>query len=147
MNAFVTVFEVIALSGRSYTEQEIERIGLLAPLLSDALRQEAVKVGKNLDDMIAADSTGSYGNLVKLVTSDVIIRAMRQSTEGDPMTQESQSALGYTWSGTYSIPGGGIAAAIMRNDLKRLGLKRQRIGGIELYHGSPYQGNNGYPDQ
>ena len=145
--AFVTVSEVIALSGRTYTAQEIERITLLAPLISDALRQEAVKVGKNLDDMIAADPTGSYQNVVKLVTADVVIRAMRQSTEGDPMTQESQSAMGYTWSGTYSIPGGGIAAAIMRNDLKRLGLKRQRIGGIELYHGSPYQRDNGYPDQ
>ena len=49
------------------------------------------------------------------------------------MTQESQGALGYTWSGTYAIPGGGIAAAIMRNDLKRLGLRRQRIGTVELW--------------
>jgi hypothetical protein len=49
------------------------------------------------------------------------------------MTQESQSALGYTWSGTYAIAGGGIAQAIMRNDLKRLGLKRQNYGVIEYY--------------
>jgi hypothetical protein len=145
MDAFVTVNEVVVLSGRSFTEPEIERLDVLIPLVSDALRQEAVKVGKDLDAMIAADA--SYGSVVKLVTVDVVIRAMRQDMTSDPLTQFSKSAMGYSVSGTYSIPGGGIAAAIMKNDLKRLGLKRQRIGGIELYHGSPYQGDNGYPDQ
>ena len=45
----------------------------------------------------------------------------------------SQSALGYSVSGTYAVPGGGIGNAIMDRDLKRLGLKRPRIGAIELY--------------
>ena len=144
MDAFVTVNEVVVLSGRSFTEPEIERLDMLLPLVSDALRQEAVKVGKDLDAMIAASA--SYGSVVKLVTADVAIRAIRQDMTSDPLTQFSKSAMGYTVSGTYTIPGGGIAAAIMKNDLKRLGLRRQRIGGIELYHGSPYQGNNGCPD-
>lgn len=147
MDAFVTVNEVVVLSGRTFTEPEIERLDVLIPLVSDALRQEAVKVGKDLDAMIAADSTGAYGSVVKLVTADVVIRAVRQDMTSDPLTQFSKSAMGYSVSGTYTIPGGGIASAIMKNDLKRLGLKRQRIGGIELYHGSPYQGNNGYSDQ
>ena len=147
MNAYVTAGEVITLSGRSFTEPEVERLNLLIPLVSDALRQEAVKTGRDLDAMIAADATGAYGSVVKLVTADVVIRAMRQDMTSDPLTQFSKSAMGYSVSGTYTIPGGGIAAAIMKNDLKRLGLRRQRIGGIELYHGSPYQGDNGYPDQ
>ena len=147
MNAYVTAGEVITLSGRSFTEPEVERLNLLIPLVSDALRQEAVKTGRDLDAMIAADTTGAYGSVVKLVTADVVIRAMRQDMTSDPLTQFSKSAMGYSVSGTYTIPGGGIAAAIMKNDLKRLGLRRQRIGGIELYHGSPYQGDNGYPDQ
>lgn len=103
----------------------------MLPLISDVLREEAKKVGKNLDEMVAASE--SYANTVKLVTVDIIIRAIRQSTEGDPVSQESQSALGYSWSGTYAIPGGGIAQAIMNNDLKRLGLKRQQIGVIPLW--------------
>ncbi|MBQ3856298.1 MAG: hypothetical protein II762_06395, partial [Ruminococcus sp.] len=107
----------------------------LLPLVSDTLRNEAFKVGKNLDEM-AADSP-VYTNTLKLVTCDIVIRAMRQSSTGDPMSQESQSALGYTWSGTYAIPGGGIAQAIMKNDLKRLGLRRQRLGVIDLCPGSP----------
>ncbi|MGJ1079112.1 Gp19/Gp15/Gp42 family protein, partial [Enterococcus faecium] len=77
-----------------------------------------------------------YGSVVKLVTVDIIIRVLRQSQDGDPMSQESQTALGYTWSGTYAIPGGGIAGAIMRNDLKRLGLRRQRYGVMDLWDGN-----------
>ena len=134
MSGFVTLADVTALSGKTYTTAEQERITALIPLVSDALRYEAVKVGKDLDEMAANDS--AYRSVVKLVTVDVVIRAMRQTLDGTPMTQESQSALGYTWSGTYAIPGGGIASAIMRNDLKRLGLRKQRYGAIEIWDDS-----------
>ena len=120
-------------NSKSYTSEEQERITALLPLVSDALRYEAIKVGKNLDDMIKADETGAYSNVVKMVTVDVVSRVLRQSTDGEPLSQESQSGLGYSWSGTYAIPGGGIANAIMRNDLKRLGLRRQQYGVIELW--------------
>lgn len=134
MSGFVTLADVTALSGKTYTTAEQERITALIPLVSDALRYEAVKVGKNLDNIAANDS--AYRSVVKLVTVDVVIRAMRQTLDGTPMTQESQSALGYTWSGTYAIPGGGIASAIMRNDLKRLGLRKQRYGAMEIWDDS-----------
>ncbi len=133
MSSFASLQDVITLNGKSYTSEEQERITALLPLVSDALRYEAVKVGKNLDDMIDADETGAYSSVVKMVTVDVVSRVLRQSMDGEPMSQESQSALGYSWSGTYAIPGGGIAGAIMRNDLKRLGLRRQQYGVIELW--------------
>ena len=78
----------------------------------------------------------TYGSLLKVVTVDVVSRVLRQATDGDAMTQESQSALGYSWSGTYAVPGGGIANALMKNDLKRLGLLAQQIGVISLWQGS-----------
>ena len=133
MTAFATVNDVITLF-RPLTPEEQIRVTALLPLVSDCLRQEAYNVGKDIDRMIEADIErgGSYGSTVKLVTVDIIGRALRQNTEDEPMTQESQSALGYSWSGTYAIPGGGVAAAIMRNDLKRLGLRRQQIGVIDL---------------
>jgi hypothetical protein len=129
MSDFATLNDVIAISGATYTTAEQERITTLLPLVSDALRFEADKVGKDLDAM-AEDTV--YANTLKLVTCDIVIRAMRQSSTGEPMSQESQAALGYSWSGTYAIPGGGIAQAIMKNDLKRLGLRRQRMGVIDL---------------
>ena len=136
MSDFATLADVVLLTGRAFTTEEQERVTALLPLVSDALRFEAVKAGKDLDAMIEADESSAYGNVVKLVTVDVVGRVMRQSMNSEPLSQESRSALGYSWSGTYAIPGGGIAAAIMRNDLKRLGLKRQQYGVMEIWEKS-----------
>ena len=132
MSAYATVQDVMTLSGKTYTATEQERITAMLPLVSDALRFEAMKVRKDLDNMITTIGT-AYESVVKLVTVDVVLRVMRQAMEGEPLSQESQSALGYTWSGTYAVAGGGIAAAILRNDLKRLGLKRQQYGLEDIY--------------
>ena len=131
MSAFATLADVQAVTGKAFTTAEQVRIESLLALVSDALRYEAEKVGKDIEDMM--DQSASYASVVKLVTIDVVMRAFRQSQDGEPMSQESQSALGYTWSGTYAVPGGGIASAIMRNDLKRLGLRKQRYGVIETW--------------
>lgn len=131
MSEFVTLAEVIQITGKSYTADEQARISVLLPLVSDALRVEAEKVGKDIDGMMGANE--SYASVVKLVTVDIVGRAMRQSMDGEPLSQESQAAIGYSWSGTYAIPGGGVAASIMRNDLKRLGLRRQQFGFMDLY--------------
>ena len=130
MSDFATLADVTSQSGKTYTTAEQTRITYLLPKISDALRYEAEKVGKDLDEMVADSAV--YANLLKLVTADIVVRAMRQTTDGDPMSQESESALGYTWSGTHAIPGGGVAGAIMNNDLKRLGLRRQQFGTIDL---------------
>lgn len=130
MSDYATVQNVIDL-WRPLTNAEQTRTSALIPLVCDALRYEAKKVGRDLDEMIAEDS--ELASVAELVTVDVVGRILRQNTEGEAMTQESQSALGYSWSGTYAVPGGGIAQAIMKNDLKRLGLKRQRYGVLNPY--------------
>lgn len=131
--AFATVDDIQTL-WRPLTAEEQTRAGSLLPLLSDALRSEATRVEKDLDTMAAADST--YESLLKLVTVDIVGRVLRQTTTGDAMTQESQAAGGYSWSGTYAVPGGGIANAILRSDLKRLGLLNQQIGSVQLWRES-----------
>ena len=130
MSDWVTAQDVIDL-WRPLSADEVTRVNKLIPELCNTLRYIATTVGKNIDDMIAASA--EYASTAKLVSVDIIGRVLRQSTDGDPMSQESQSALGYTWSGTYAIAGGGIAQAIMKNDLKRLGLKRQKYGVIDFY--------------
>ena len=134
MASFATVADVLEITGKTYTNAEISRIEALLELISDTLRVYATNIGKDLDEM--ADASTAYANVLKLTTVDIVIRAMRQSLDGDPMSQESQSAIGYTWSGTYAIPGGGIAGAIMKNDLKRLGLRKQRYGVMETWEKS-----------
>lgn len=130
MSAYATA-EDVALLWRSLTTEEIERTDALLQGVSDALRAEAAKRGRDLDAMIEAGTVTA--ELVKLVTVGILSRTLSQSTEGSNLlTQESQSAMGYTWSGTYALPGGGVLN-ILNNDLRRLGLLRQRYGGIELY--------------
>lgn len=131
MSSYATLNDVITLSGATYTQEQQERVEMLLPLVSDMIRNEGQKYGKDVDAEVA-DNT-DYAGVVKLVTVDVIVRSMRQSTEGEPQSQFSQSALGYSISGTYAIPGGGIAQALMENDKKRLGFKRQRFGSISLW--------------
>ena len=131
--AFATVDDISTL-WRPLTTSEQDRAGALLPLISDALRVAAQSVKKDLDVMAAASEP--YASTLKLVTVDVVSRVLRQETEGDAMTPESLSGLGYSWQGTYAVPGGGIANAIMKNDLKRLGLLNQQIGSVYLWQGS-----------
>lgn len=129
---FATVDDIQTLF-RPLSAAEQSRADALLPLVSDEIRVLGKNVGKDIDAMIAADST--YASVVKIVTVDVVARILRQNTEGDAMTQESQSALGYSWSGTYAVAGGGIANSILRNDLKKLGLLKQQMGSEFLWQG------------
>lgn len=130
MSDFATVQDVIDL-WRDLTAEEQERVAKLLPIISDELRYRATLVGRDLDAMI--EKTPSLTSVAKEVTVSAVSRILRQSTSGEIMSQESQSGLGYSWSGTYAIPGGGIGNAILPSDLKRLGLKRGRIGIIDFY--------------
>lgn len=128
MEPFASVDDVINL-WRKLTQDEIKRADALLPVISDSLREEAKKVGKDLDEMKSESAT--FENVLKSVTVDVLARTLLTSTDKEPMIQESQSALGYSYSGTYLIPGGGLF--IKKTELSRLGLRKQKYGGIELY--------------
>lgn len=128
--AYATMDDV-ELLWRRLKEEEEQRAEALLPIISDELRQKATQSGKDLDAMIATDPT--LESVAKEVVVSVLSRILRQDTQGEAMSQVSQGGLGYTWSGTYAIPGGGIGNAIFPSDLKRLGLKRQKIGVIEFY--------------
>lgn len=131
MNTPFATVEDIQKLWRPLTSLEQEKAENLLPLVSDELRVLAKDVGKDLDAMAAADE--AYASVVKIVTCDVTVRVLRQSTEGEAMTQESQSGLGYSWQGTYAVAGGGIANSILNNDLKKLGLRKQQMGVIQLW--------------
>ena len=127
MIPFVTIDDVTLLF-RDLTVAETKKATILLTVVSDCLRQEAKKVGKNLDQMI--ENGDVYENVVKSVCVD-IARNLMTSTNSEPMEQMSQSALGYSVSGTFLVPGGGLF--IKKSELARLGLRRQRIGVINIY--------------
>lgn len=128
MANFATVEDVENL-WRALKPTERERAQNLLETVSDSLRVEANKVGKDLDVMVA--ESVSYANVAKSVTVDVVARTLMTATDQEPMTQVTESALGYSYSGSFLVPGGGLF--IKDSELKRLGLKRQRYGVMNLY--------------
>lgn len=128
MEPFATVEDLTAL-WRSVTSEEQNRAKTLLQIVSDCLREAARQVGKNLDAMIS--EVPHLESVAKSVTVDVVARTLMTSTNQEPMTQFSQSAGGYSASGTFLVPGGGLF--IKRSELARLGLRRQQMGGIDLY--------------
>lgn len=132
---YATVQDVQTL-WRPLTAAEQTRAEALIPVICSSLREEARKVGKDLDAMIEADN--DLVEVAKSVTVDVLARALMTSTNQEPTSQFAESALGYSVSGTFLVPGGGLF--IKKSELARMGLKRQQIGVIEWY-GVP-EGNN-----
>lgn len=127
MSNFATIEDVRTL-WRDLQSSEEERCEALLTAVSARLRIEADKVGKDLDKMVAESE--NLAEVAKSVTVDIVARTLMTSTDKEPMTQYSESALGYTVSGTFLTPGGGIF--IKNDELKALGLRRQKIGAISL---------------
>lgn len=125
---YCSVDDVISL-WRPLKNDEILRVKELIPVVENSLRVEADKIGKDLDQM--AKDNEAYRDVLKSVVVDVVARTLMTATDQEPMTQYSESALGYSFSGSFLVPGGGLF--IKKSELSRLGLRRQRYGVIEFY--------------
>ncbi len=128
MSAFATLDDITKL-WRPLTAEEQPRAEALLSVVSDSLRYEARKVGKDLEGMIMKDS--ALENVARSVTVDVVARTLMTSTAQEPMTQMSQTAGPYSTTAQFLVPGGGLF--IKRSELARLGLRRQRCGVIDFY--------------
>ena len=128
MASFATIDD-LTLLWRPLSAAEQTRAAALLEIVSDSLRGEADKVGKNLDDMVKASA--SLKTVAKSVTVDVVARTLMTSTDQEPLSQFSQTAGPFTASGTFLVPGGGIF--IKRSELAWLGLRRQKVGALDLY--------------
>lgn len=138
MEIFATIDDIEIL-WRKLSVDEIPRAQKLIEIISDTLREEAFKVDEDIDNKIK--ERPSYKNVVKSVVVDIVARTLLTSTENEPMTQFSQSAMGYSVSGTFLVPGGGLF--IKNSELKKLGLRKQKYGAMEIYD---VKRNNSYFD-
>lgn len=114
---------------RTMSAEEQKRADSLLTVVSAELRVRAREAGKDLDKIVSEDS--DMQEIARSVAVDVAARALMTSTNSEPMTQSSQTALGYTAQGTYLVPGGGLF--IKKSELARLGLRHQRYGAMEVY--------------
>ena len=127
-----TVDEYEAIYSVHLSDTEKTRVETLLEYASDLLRAEASNRGYNLDFIISRD--GAKKTVAKMVVLASVKRAMHTNevTEA-PLEQFSQSAMGYTVSGTYLNPGDDIY--FLNNELKRLGISKKAQGFfIDLWH-------------
>lgn len=127
---YITTTELIDM-WRPMTPEEIARAEVIIPMVCAQLRLEAKKVNMDLDAMVDGDP--DFMLVAKSVTGDVVARALMTNTNQEPLTQFSQTAGSYTVSGSYLVAGGGLW--IKKTELARLGIKRQRFGGMNVYTG------------
>lgn len=125
--AYLSIDELMTL-WRPLKQDEMERARALIDKVEANLKVEAKRANKNIDEL-AKDK--DYLDLYKSIVCDVVARNLMTSTDQEPMVQSSESALGYSFSGTYLVPGGGLF--IKKDELKRLGLRTQKYGVIDFY--------------
>lgn len=132
MKNYATIDDIIKL-GKSLTSSQSEAAEILIETASSKLRLIASKHGKSIDTMIDDAETGEdYKNVVKSIIVQAVCRALNSLSDSPPVTQESQSGLGYSASMTYLNAGQSLY--FLRNELKELGLLRQKFGALEVYN-------------
>ena len=130
MGAVYATVDDVMLIGRPLSATEMDKTRELLSMASALLRQEARKRGYDLDKMIAEDE--DIGLIAKNVTVAATVRALNASGDTSPSAvQASQSGLGFSASVTYQNPGQSLY--FLRNELKELGLLRQRFSSMEVY--------------
>lgn len=126
---YATVEDVIALRG-AQSADALERLAGILPVISSQFRVEASNHGKDLDAMIAANADLAEVTKCLVVDGAMSYYHSSQSTDA-PLTQFAQSALGYSISGSYANPGGGLYTK--KAWLKLLGITRPQVGTLEVW--------------
>lgn len=126
--AYATITD-LELVWRPMTEQEEAKATELIDEASSRIRYKAKRVGKDFDALVDEDE--DLASIVKGLVCTVVKNAMNVPVDQEAMTQMSMSAGGYSWSGTYTTPGGGIK--FTKADWKSIGLGSQSYGGLDIY--------------
>lgn len=130
MDIYASVEDYEKVYNTALNNEQHKRLLMLIELASSLLREEANKRNMNLGAVIS--SSDDKANVAKMVVLACVHRVMSKDDEQDmPLEQFSQSALGYTFSGTYVNPGDDLY--YLRNELKRMGIIKQRYGAMEIY--------------
>lgn len=127
MSDYATVQDVINLK-RPLTNDEQTRAGYLIPVISNLIRVEAMRTGRDYDAMIAA--TPILADVAKSVVCDVVIRELNTPGNQLPVASYSEAAGGVSQS--YSLPNSSGSIKLWPSDEKALGFKVQKIDALNL---------------
>ena len=127
MSDYATIQDVINLK-RPLTSEEQTRAGYRIPIISNLIRVEAQRTGRDYDQMIV--DTPILADVAKSVTCDVVIRELNTPGNQLPVASYSEGAGGVTLS--YTLPNSSGAIKLWPSDLKALGLRVQKIDALNL---------------
>lgn len=127
MSDYATVQDVINLK-RALTNEEQTRAGYLIPVISNLIRAEAMRTGRDYDQMI--ERMPVLADVAKSVVCDVVIRELNTPGNQLPVASYSEAAGGVSQS--YSLPNSSGAIKLWPSDLKALGLRVQKIDALNL---------------
>ena len=129
MISYATTTDVIAYKG-AISADMMERMDKILETCSAELRLIAKRQGKDLDQMIADDEDIAVAVTKGVVDSSVNYYYASENKE-PIMTQFSQAAGGYSFSGTLANAGG--AFYFPKKFLRDIGLSTQKVGTIEVF--------------
>jgi hypothetical protein len=125
---YASVSDITAL-GIQLTAQQSEAAASLLVTASAKLRTIAKEHNVDIDQRISADE--DYGEVVKNIVIQSVVRAISSiSSESPAISQGSETNGQYSVSMTYLNAGQSLY--YLRNELKELGILRQRYGFIEF---------------
>lgn len=134
MSDYATAADIRA-AGYPLSASQEESAQVLLTQGSARLRLTALKVRKNLDALIADETTGAdYALAVKSVLVQAVIRALDSASSSGQggIVQGSQTLGSYTVQQTFFNPGQSLY--FLRSELKDLGLyPSQTYGAVELW--------------
>ena len=129
MNNYACVTDVSDL-GRPLTAHEQDIAEKFIPAACSKLRTIAKRYGVDIDAQVTADE--DYAAVVRETIVKSVIRAIDSAADtSPPAVQASQAAMGYSVSMTYLNSGQSLY--FLKNELKDLGILRQRWGALEVY--------------
>jgi hypothetical protein len=130
---YATVSDITAI-GRTLTAQQSDAASVLLTQASAKLRLTARQYGKDIDAMIAdADTGADFALAVKSVVVQAVCRALDAVDSSGTVSQASETLGAYTYS--YSYANAGQNLYFLNNELRDLGLRRQRFGVLEVFSG------------
>lgn len=127
----VTVNDLIS-RWRTLSNEEISKAEVYIADVENALHVYAHNRGLDLDEIL--EEYEPKQGLYVAIVCDIVKREMTSDAdEGPAMSQSSLAVMGYSVSGTYLSPGGGLF--VKNSELKMLGIpvKKQKARSVELY--------------
>jgi hypothetical protein len=127
MAEYATVTDIQNLK-RPLTAAEQTRAKYLITVASAEIQAEAKKCGRDFEKMLVQNP--DLAEVAKAVVADVVMRELNTPAMQLPATSYSEGAGGINQS--YSLPNASGSVKLWPSDIKALGLRRQKIGALDM---------------